>query len=114
MGFFKNITGSWAVAKPFNAVMESNQPLYTVHVPKWWNEDGRFFLLQLKAELVEKNPLLALAFDNFSNRTFAAIAASALYLEDRGYTEDEIIELIAVQIVSFCRMRGGVGALTKK
>lgn len=112
MGFFSKLLGAQRVVKPFNTIMDLPylEPL-VVHCPPWWEEDGVVLLAGIKLCLGARNPLLALSFENFSEKTVAAIANAAFELDRKNYKIEEMADLIAVQIISYASMHG-IGSLT--
>lgn len=116
MGFFRNFVDGVRVMRPFNSIMDNPGPAelgYGAKCPIWWNDEHYGFLILVKLCLSHRNPLLALMFDNFSDKTIAAIANAAYVLDKKGYSQEKISDLIAVQIISYSGLHGA-NSLTRQ
>ena len=107
MGLFKRLGGIFKTTKVFDQIMEGKISIYDVEMPSWIdNETERMaFMLTLKHALMLQNPLVALAMDNFSRKTWVAIFHTAKVLEESGHEED-CLDLISDHIISYCKTSG--------
>ena len=107
MGLFKRIGGIVRTVKVFDQVMDGKISLYEAEMPSWINDESEriAFMLTLKHALTLQNPLIALAMDNFSQKTWAAIFHTAKVLEESGHEED-CLNLISNHIISYCKTSG--------